>query len=387
MRSASLLTVVTMVALAVILASCSDSEREHRNAAYRDAEAQRSAVSELEGDAYQNDLRDAGLGTYARDDAVSETFSLERAADFVDGAAVSWGNHYGCVTCHTNGFYLTLPASIASDRPAYRKTQEQARAFMSSWPSMEDAHHDDTFLEDTYVVATAAFLAISELQTGGELSVSTIEGLDRAWRLQEPEGHWKNWVVCNWPPFESDYHFGVTLMAIVWGMAPDSYRDTAVASEGMTRIRRYLEDNEPVHPQNRGMLLWASSYVDGLVTQEQRSAWVEELRGLQREDGGWASGDLGAWRQQTGTPDEPDVHVESDGYGTGFVMFVLMQASVQPSDPVIEQGVSWLTSHQRERGHWWTQSLRNAPDTANFLTHTGTTFALKALEAAGVTLD
>ncbi len=32
-------------------------------------------------------------------------------------------------------------------------------------------------------------------------------------------------------------------------------------------------------------------------------------------------------------------------------------------------------------GYWWTQSLRNASDTSNFLTHAGTTFALKAIAA------
>ena len=377
-------TVLTFVLIAV---GCHDDERARHNQAYQDAKATRDASPRRTSDEYLPELRAAGLGTYARDDAVAESFSVERAANFIDGVAVSWGNRYGCVTCHTNGFYLTLPASVFGDRPGYRKAREQARAFMSSWPSVEDANHDDTFLEDTYVVATSAFLAISELQTGGELSVETMAGLDRAWSLQEPEGHWKNWIVCNCPPFESDYHFGVTLMAIVGGTAPESYMETMAAREGMKRIRRYLSENEPVHVQNRGMMLWAARHVDGLVTEEQREAWVRELRDLQREDGGWASGELGTWRQRDGKTSDPEVHVESDGYGTGFVMYVLMQAGVPPSDPAIERGVAWLTTHQRARGHWWTQSLKNGANTANFLTHAGTTFALKALEAAGVPAD
>ena len=104
---------------------------------------------------------------------------------------------------------------------------------------------------------------------------------------------------------------------------------------------------------------------------------------LQRADGGWASGNLGAWRQRKGQESDEWVNVESDGYGTGFVMYVLMQAGVPGSDPAIRRGVDWLRANQRERGYWWTQSLQNDPHTANFLTHTGTTFALKALEAAG----
>ncbi len=331
---------------------------------------------------YLAELAAAGLGTYSREDPLAEKFSMERAMSFMDGVAVNWGNRYECVTCHTNGFYLTSPAALFKDRPDFQKVQEQAREYARSWPSMESVHANDSYLEDTYAVATAAFLSISELETSGELSELTTEILDRAWRLQEPDGHWANWIVCNWPPFESDYHFGVTLMAIVGGMAPESYMQTKVAHDGMLRLRTYLAKNEPAHVHNRGMMLWAARHVDGLITIEQQRTWVQELRDLQRDDGGWASGTLGNWRQRDGTETNPWVHIESDGYGTGFVTFILMQAGVPASDPAVQNGIAWLRANQRARGYWWTQSLRNNPESANFLTHTGTTFALKALAAA-----
>ena len=331
---------------------------------------------------YLAELAAAGLGTYSREDPLAEKFSMERAMSFMDGVAVNWGNRYECVTCHTNGFYLTSPAALFKDRPDFQKVQEQAREYARSWPSMESVHANDSYLEDTYAVATAAFLSISELETSGELSELTTEILDRAWRLQEPDGHWANWIVCNWPPFESDYHFGVTLMAIVGGMAPESYMQTKVAHDGMLRLRTYLAKNEPAHVHNRGMMLWAARHVDGLITIEQQRTWVQELRDLQRDDGGWASGTLGNWRQRDGTETNPWVHIESDGYGTGFVTFILMQAGVPASDPAVQSGIAWLRANQRARGYWWTQSLRNNPESANFLNHTGTTFALKALAAA-----
>ena len=96
---------------------------------------------------------------------------------------------------------------------------------------------------------------------------------------------------------------------------------------------------------------------------------------LGRSDG-FASGELGSWRQRDGETSEPVVNVESDGYGTGFVVFVLRQAGVKASDPRIRKGVAWLVTHQRANGHWWTQALRNEPDTSNYLTHAGTTFAV-----------
>ena len=165
-------------------------------------------------------------------------------------------------------------------------------------------------------------------------------------------------------------------------MAPEMYRRSAPAREGMARLRRFLSANPPEHTHQRGMLLWVSRYVEDLITADQRAAWIDELRGLQRDDGGWASGALGAWRQRDGAETQPWVRVESDGYGTGFVTFVLLEAGVPVSDSAITRGLQWLRDNQRERGYWWTQSLRNNLETPNFLTHTGTTFAIKALAAA-----
>jgi len=331
---------------------------------------------------YLAELAAAGLGIYARDDPRADTFSLERAVSFMDGVAVSWGDRYECVTCHTNGFYLTAPPDLVGERPDFKRALAQARAYAESWPDPAEVRSEQAFLEDTYVVATAAFLSISESQVSGTLSEITTETLNRAWTLQEPEGHWKNWIVCNWPPFESDYHFGVSLMALAVGMAPEAYQRTEPAHEGMARLRHFLSANEPEHTHQRGMLLWAGRYVEDLISAEQRNAWIEEFRGLQRDDGGWASGALGGWRQKEGAETEPWVQVESDGYGTGFVTFVLLEAGVPVSDPAVTAGLRWLRENQRERGYWWTQSLRNNLETPNFLTHTGTTFAIKALAAA-----
>ena len=32
-----------------------------------------------------------------------------------------------------------------------------------------------------------------------------------------------SWLKCDWPPMESDDHYGVTLAAIAVGVAPDDY--------------------------------------------------------------------------------------------------------------------------------------------------------------------
>jgi squalene-hopene/tetraprenyl-beta-curcumene cyclase len=316
------------------------------------------------------------FAAYSRDDPGASTFSVDHAADFIDGVAVKWGKKHGCVTCHTNGHYLMAPAELFHDRPAYAEVRDFAAEFVDSW--------DAAGVPDTEIaVATRAFLAISDAQMGMDLQPATLKALDEAWNQQSVEGHWVNWVKCNWPPFEQDDHYGVTLVAVAMGMAPASYTNADPARTGVKRLLTYLREYPPIEIHHKAMMLWAARYYPELVSEANALQWIRALSDLQRADGGWASGDLGRWRQLEGRPSDPPVLAESDGYGTGFVLFVLMQAGVPPSDPRIAKGVAWLKRNQQADGKWYTNSLRNEPDTSNFLTHTGTTFALKALVASG----
>jgi hypothetical protein len=54
----------------------------------------------------------ANVMPYAREDSYADSFSVERASEFLDRVAVGWGETFRCVTCHTNGFYLTAPNAI-----------------------------------------------------------------------------------------------------------------------------------------------------------------------------------------------------------------------------------------------------------------------------------
>lgn len=331
----------------------------------------------------------APYAAYSANDPAG-AFDIERAAQFLDGVAVKWGAKHGCVTCHTNGHYLIAPAAIFKDRPSALAVRDFAEDWIGTW--------DETGLPDTeIVVAPAAFLAINNLQTEGSLRPATLKALEAAWSLQSAEGHWPNWVKCNWPPFEQDDHYGVTLMMIAMGMAPESYTRSEPARTGIERLRAYLSSHEAEEVHHRAMLLWAARYHDGLISDAQRGAWTAELLALQKESGGWASGDLGRWRQRAPESGDlsgldpafiereyPSVMVDphGDGYGTGFVTYVLLQAGVPASHPQIQQGIAWLKRNQQADGKWFTRSLRNETWTSNFLTHTGTTFSLKALAEA-----
>jgi squalene-hopene/tetraprenyl-beta-curcumene cyclase len=82
--------------------------------------------------------------------------------------------------------------------------------------------------------------------------------------------------------------------------------------------------------------------------------------------------------REDGTPQPTEI---SDGYGTGFVIYVLRQSGAAEDDPRILQGVEWLKANQRASGRWFTRSLKK--DSHHFISHAGTAFAVMALVSCG----
>ncbi len=299
-------------------------------------------------------------------------FSLEKALKFIDSAALNWGKRRGCVSCHTNGLYLTIPGDVLKGREASPQVRQLAENYVGSWakgnrPSI------------TGVISTAAFLAINDSQGGKALHPMTQLALAGIWDKQNEAGFWPDWLKCNWPPYEVDDHYGVTLIAVALGMADGEYSKTPKAVEGLRKMRQYLKKTKPINAHQKGMLLWAAKYHDNIISDLRRTELMRELFKLQCEDGGWASGDLGSWRQGNGNDTNPRATVKTDGYGTGFIIYALRQAGATDADERIQKGIDWLKKNQRASGCWWTQSLRNEKDTPHFLTNAGTVFAIKAI--------
>ena len=71
----------------------------------------------------------------------------------------------------------------------------------------------------------------------------------------------------------------------------------------------------------------------------------------------------------------------SDGYATGFVIYVLRTSGTPASDPAIRRGIDWLKSHQRESGRWFTPS--QGWHTQHYVSNVGSAFAVLALHACG----
>jgi squalene-hopene/tetraprenyl-beta-curcumene cyclase len=307
------------------------------------------------------------------DEPIAKNFSAESAAKYLDSVGVHWTRERECITCHTNMPYLMARPLLPGDEGC-----KEVRAFLEK--DVEKWSNGGKPRGDAYVVATAFALAFNDAQKTGKLHVRTKEALDKMWDVQLATGEWK-WLKCEWPPLEHDDYYGATLAALAVGYAPDEYAKTDKVKDGISLLRHYFKKTPPPDLHHTAMLLWASTKVPGLMTDDEQKKTIESLKAKQRKDGGWSLPSLGNYKRRDTEKTPNDPNAESDGYGTGYVTYVLLQAGVKPTDPAITNAVKWLKGNQRESGRWYTRSLNN--DKAHYITNAGTAFCVLALAEAG----
>ena len=306
------------------------------------------------------------------DEPFAEEFSMQEAVRFLDSAALTWQKQRKCFACHSNYAFLMTRPAISHNVPAHKQIREAAEYLAT--------HPRKTRYQPTEAVMVASVLAQNDAATTGKLHPATRFALNRIWEFQREDGGWM-WLNDNEPPSEIEEHYGVTMAAIGVGIAPDNYSKTPAAKKGLQKIRQYLQNNSPTNMHHRAMKMLASLGVDGIMTEVERSEVVKGLFALQKHDGGWNLATLGTnWKRSDGTPQDYET---SDGYGTGFVIYALHTAGVPSDDPRIQKGIQWLKTHQRASGRWFTRSMDK--DSLQYITHSGTAYAILALAACGET--
>ena len=308
-----------------------------------------------------------------KDEPLAQEFSLEKAAHFLDSASLEWHSSRGCFACHTGYAYLTARPFVDANAPAHKTIRAAAEDLVEKrWADPEKGPR-----WDTEVIVTAWALAFNDSMTTKTLHPLTKTALDRMWTVQREDGGF-DWIKCGWPPSELDDEYGAVLALIAVGVAPDNYRDSEPAQAGIKKIQAYLEKNPLPSLHHKTMLVWADSYLPQLLTDEQSQAIVNELLAKQLPDGGWSAATLGDWKRGDDTPQQFDV---SDGFGTGYAVYILRKAGIAAEDLRIQKGVAWLKSNQRESGRWFARSVFK--DSKHYLTHNATAFAIMALGECG----
>jgi squalene-hopene/tetraprenyl-beta-curcumene cyclase len=306
-------------------------------------------------------------GPNTADEPLRKEFSLAAATTFLDAAAADWGQNRKCFTCHTNYSYLLVRPALKDDSPVQADVRRQLEELV------EERWQKEGPRWDAEVVMSAAVLAVHDANTTGKLHDTTKKALARMWTVQKEDGGFA-WIKCDWPPMESDDYFGATMALIGVGAAPENYRDTAEAKAGIERLKNYLAANPPPSLHHKLMLLWAASYLDGVVPAGERKTWLTELSELQHADGGWSLASLGDWKRADDTPQDTKT---SDGYASGLAVVILRRSGAAASDERITRAISWLKANQRDSGRWFTRSLHK--DSKHYISHAGTAMAALAI--------
>lgn len=301
--------------------------------------------------------------------------SLQNAARSLDQSSFHWQATHECGTCHTNFAYLVA-------RPALSAVSPPLKGVRSFFEEMVETRWEKEGPRwDAEVVTAAVCLALNDRLTTGMLHPLTRKALDRMCSLQRADGGW-TWLKCGWPPMESDDHYGATFAALGIALSPGEYSRSEKGERCLVGIRRFLRDNPPPSLHHRAMLLWASLHVDGLLGDAEKERVKDELWGFQLPDGGWATaGLLADFKAHRRQDQEPQVTKKSDGYGTGFVVYLLRQAGIPAQDPRLKRAVAWLKTNQRESGRWFTPSP--TMNSQHYISNVGTAFAVMALAACG----
>jgi squalene-hopene/tetraprenyl-beta-curcumene cyclase len=334
----------------------------------------------------------------APDEPFATEFSLERTARYLDNTALHWQKTHACTACHTMLPYLMARPALNALAPQSAEVRQFFEEVVTGKrEAMPDYSCKD--VDGAVAIGVASAMAINDRWTTGKLHPLTRQALDRMWTLQRADGAWQ-WPFRDTPPLKLNEHYGVTLAAIAVGMAPDDYGSTPTAKAGLAGVRRYLSTTNPVSMHQKAMLLWASCYVDGLLSADAKVETLSSLLQVQRPDGGWS---LASLVDNTNDPSLDSAQViqakaekgygteylayvgrdrvyqsslASDGYATGFVIFVARQAGLPASDPRLQHGLAWLKVNQRESGRWFTPS--QAWHKQHLISNAGTAFAVLA---------
>jgi squalene-hopene/tetraprenyl-beta-curcumene cyclase len=342
---------------------------------------------------------------FAADEPFAAAFSAERAAGYLDLAAVDWVKSKACVACHTMPPYLMARPALAWVGPA----APEVRLFFEDLVAERKEAFPDYLPKDARIsvrIAMATALALNDRMTTGKLHPLTRKALDRLWTVQRPDGGW-DWPFRDVPPIKMTEHYGVTFAALGVGLAPENYAQSAAARQGLAGIRRYLTANPPTSLHEKSMLLWLSQCVQDVLSDKEKRQILAELLSVQRPDGGWSLASLventhgprggsqlvSQARAAKGYGTEHLVFLgrqtglyksslASDGYATGFAVYVARQAGLWREDLRLQKGVAWLKSHQRASGRWFTPS-QGPGHSRHLISNAGTGYAVLALHACG----
>lgn len=334
--------------------------------------------------AYQYKFENINILPARGDEPKRSEVSTAAAKEYIEKGAAAWTGHRQCVSCHTNGTYLTQRPALSAELGLPR---EEERTFaIKKLGKLETTERKfiQRGITPASVIYIAAGLAEWDARITRQLSSETERALQLMFEIQRPSGTWG--ALDCWPPFESSAFQEATVAAMAVGTAPGwlaNLQDETLLA-GVERLKNYLRTATPQEDYDRCLLLWANARLPGLLEPAKKQQLIDLVFSKQRPDGGWSIRTFGQpeeWgkgnRAKKLRSELEYANPPSDGHQTGLAIILLRESGVPTSDPHIAKGVAWLQTNQRESGRWWTRSLNT--DRWHFINYSGTMYPLRAL--------
>lgn len=325
---------------------------------------------------------DAHLEGYKADpsEPVVAQASIPKASQFLETVALKWTRQNKCGTCHTNlAYMIARPYLEQTNKAVSDEIRDRLFAYLSEYNAgpvaPEHKHDNDNMYWNRLPIVSA--IAIGDGEQHLAQDARTLKRFDDIWAMQSADGSFA-WPKLPLPFLEGDAYYVNTLLALGAAYLPAAYLQTPAAARSVEKLTHYLVTTPPKDLHGEIMLMRASLQAPALMNSKQRAAVIDKTLALQRADGGWSLASLGDWPREDGSANDK-AEGPSDGYGTGFVLYALCKAGVAKNQPAVQKGISWLQSHQRESGRWFTKSLWS--DTFhNYVSTVGTAYDVMALQ-------
>jgi squalene-hopene/tetraprenyl-beta-curcumene cyclase len=275
---------------------------------------------------------------------------------------------------------MALPYLAPTDKAISREVRDRLFAYLADYkpgPVTPEQEHDNTNMYWNRLPIAAA-IAMDDGEAHAAQDPRTLKRYDDIWSMQSADGSFA-WIKAPLPFLEGDAYYVDTLVALGAGYLPARYLETPAAKRGLKKLEGYLTSHPSKDLHGEIMLMRAGLKDPVLMSAESRAAVIQRTLALQKADGGWSLASLGDWPRKDGSANDKST---SDGYGTGYVLYALCKAGVAKSAPAVRKGLSWLESHQRESGRWFTKSLWS-DDFHNYVSTIGTAYAVMAIRACG----
>ncbi|MEI7702610.1 MAG: hypothetical protein WCK86_22640, partial [Planctomycetia bacterium] len=290
----------------------------------------------LQADDYQYRFEGIQIPKATAEEPVRSELSVAAASDYLEKGSLAWSGERKCVSCHTNGTYMTI-------RPALTKSLGAPNAanrtfFLEQLTKLKEEPRDRLrqSTRPAQVIYIAAGLAEWDAHLTGALSPETEQALELMFEIQSENGTWGS-LDC-WPPFESDSYHEATVAAMAAATAPGWITKISQAPEkaavfaAVEKLKAYLRTEQPLHDYSRVLLLWTSARMQDLLTEQQRTELITSLTKHQKPDGSWSIRSFAApeaWgggnraaklKAETDFQDPP-----GDGHMTGLAIIVLRE--------------------------------------------------------------